>query len=791
SAFYNGLIGADLGQFVGTQDVDFFDIVAPDTGILIIDIDTTNSPDDLADSYVRVFNSSGIQIAFNDDEIPEQNLDSYLELPVVRGQRVYVAVSSYWNSNFNPSDPFDRSDQGPGGYYDLFLFFANGDTNGSLNTAAVGTVGSSIAGFIGNDGGAQVGADGSKDVDFVSFTPSTSGLLDITVTSPNGTLASVISLWQFNPATQVASRLADTSGSASRLIVRATAGQTYYVGVTGLGNDDFNWFAPWDGSGGDVGSYTLSTAMRPLSDVATLSDNSVNGAAPTTLVLGQGIDAAIGRDGALIQDASDVDIYRFVPTTTGRYQFRTDASSLSDAETRAADTFLRIFDAAGTELAFNDDGYIGTTGSFIRLTLTAGQTYYIGVSGASATPRTYNPLTGAGAVSGSTGAYILSGAIATELRSTPTLAIGGSVAGSAANQFTHTFTVLNTLGSPVLFQQLPGASWRAVDLGASTGSPTITSNVVTWVDIKDGRTYVAANSVAGLLLFTNTAGQWTLRNLSTEIAGSGVISTEISTFTETSGIVNLTGLNAQGHLLLFKQTGAGGEGAYVWSFANITTRDLNPQGQVMPPFIGNRVTAYVTSWNGLNIAGLTAAGEIHTVWWAPGLQFWQTTNLSAVTGAGQLSGGLTVYLTPWGGINLAGINNEGKVSVTWWVPGFAGEWRNNNLTNETGGPTLDPGSITSYITAWGALNIAGLDGQGKVVIYWWVPGFQLWSITSISEQVPGSKLPVGRLTGVSGSGFDGTLNILGTASDGDVVRYWWRPGGVWQQDDLSQIAVPT
>ncbi|MBC7773234.1 MAG: DVUA0089 family protein, partial [Pyrinomonadaceae bacterium] len=242
SAFYNGLIGADLGQFVGTQDVDFFDIVAPDTGTLIIDVDTTSSPDDLADSYIRVFNSSGIQIGFNDDEIPNQILDSYLELPVVRGQRVYVAVSSYWNSNFNPSDPFDRSDQGPGGYYDLFLFFNNNDSNGSLNSAAVGTVGGSIAGFIGNDSGIQVGADGSKDVDFVSFTPSTSGLLDIRVTSPNGTLASVISLWQFNPSTQVASRLADTSGSASHLIIRATAGQTYYVGVTGLGNDDYNWF---------------------------------------------------------------------------------------------------------------------------------------------------------------------------------------------------------------------------------------------------------------------------------------------------------------------------------------------------------------------------------------------------------------------------------------------------------------------------------------------------------------------------------------------------------------------
>jgi len=790
-AFYNGLIGADLGQPVGTQDVDFFEIVAPDTGTLIIDIDTSAyAPGSRVDSYVRVFNSSAMQIAFNDDE-SQSNLDSYLELPVVRGVRYYVAVASYWNRNFNPSDPFDRSDQGPGGYYDLNLRFTNGDGNGTIGTALVGTIGSQISGVIHDDGGAIIGADGSKDVDFFRFTPGANGLLDVSVSSPNSTLASVVSLWLYNSSTGTATRLADSSGASPRLIVRAVAGQSYYVSVTGLGNNDFNWFAPWNGSGGDTGSYVLSTALRPLSDVAMFADNSVNSSTPTTLVLGQTIDGVIGRDGALIQASDDVDLYRFVPSVTGRYQFRTDSSSLSNADSRAADTFLRVFDAAGTELAYNDDGYIGTTGSFIRLSLTAGQTYYIGVSGTSGSPRQYNPLTGAGAVSGSTGAYVLLGTVATELRGTPTLAIGGSVAGNAANQFTHSFTMLNTNGSPVLFQQLPGASWRAVDLGASTNSPTITSNVVTWVDSKDGLTYVAANSVAGLLLFTNTAGQWTLRNLSAEIAGSGVITTELSTFTETTGIVNLTGLNAQGHLLLFTQTGAGSSGAYVWRFADITTRDLMPQGQVMPAFVGNRVTAYVTSWNGLNVAGLTASGEIHTVWWAPGLQRWQTTNLTAVTGAGQLSGGLTVYLTPWGGINLAGINSQGKVSVTWWVPGFAGEWRNNNLSNESGGPSLSSNSITSYVTAWGALNIAGLDGQGKVVIYWWVPGFQLWRISSISDEVPGSKLPVGRLTGVTGSGYQGTLNVLGTASDGDIVRYWWRPNDVWHQDDLSEIAVPT
>ncbi len=796
-AFFNGLIGADMGLSVGSQDVDFFDVVAPDNGTLIIDIDTTpyRMNNTAVDTFIRVFDGNAVQIAEHDDEMFPDNLDSYLELSVLRGQRLYIAVADYSNRNFNPADPFDRSAAGPGGFYDLYLRFRNGDTNGVLTSAVVGTIGTPIAAVIGSDGGPTIGFDGAKDVDFYRLTASSTGLLDVSAVSMDNSLSAVVSLWTYNTTTGEATRIPDGSGSAARHIFRVTSGQTYYIAVTGVGNNDFNWFAPWDGSGGDTGSYVLNTAMRSLSDLASLADNAVAGATPTTLVLGQAIDAAIGRDGSLIQDATDIDLYRFVPSTSGRYQFRTDAAAAADAGNQMADTFLRIFDAAGNEIAFNDDAYIGTTGSFARVNLTGGQTYYIGVSGASATPRGYNPISGAGAAAGSSGLYILTGSVATELRAaangtgTP---IAGAVAGSARDQFTHTFAGVNRDGDPVLFQQIPGLSWRAVDLQAATNSPQITSNVVTWVDRKDGLTYAAANSAGGLLLFTNRAGQWTLRNLSTEMTGVGTITSEVSAFTETTGIVNIAGLNAQGQLLLFTQSGTGSSGAYAWAFANLTTRDLVPQGQSMPAFVGGRITSYVTSWNGLNIAGLTAAGEIHTVWWAPGLSLWQTTNLSAVTGAGQLSGGLTVYLTPWGGINLAGINSQGKASVTWWVPGFGGDWRNNNLTDETGGPTLDPNSITSYVTAWGALNIAGLNAQGKVVIYWWVPGFERWAISSISDEVPGSVLPAGggRLTGVTGDGFDGTLNILGAAPDGDIVRYWWRPGGAWQQDNLSEIAVP-
>lgn len=790
---YAGFIGADLGQFVGSQDVDFFDIVAPDTGTLIIDIDTTQYPQfQRVDSYVRVFNSIAEQIAFNDDEVPDGpnlNLDSYLEIQVVRGQRLYIAVADYWNQGFDPADPFDRTSGGMGGLYDLILSFRNGDITGTINSAVQIGGNAIYDAAIGNDGGAFIGADGGKDVDFFGLTSGEDGLLDVSITSPDGSLNAVASLWLYDAQSGSATRVSSSPVGAPRHIFRVLAGQTYYIAVTGQGNNDFNWSAIGSGSGGDTGNYTLTSHLRPLSDLAALSDNMVNGATPREILLGGSISDEVGRDGSLVQGNTDVDIYRFVATVTGMIEIRTDTTGSSDGGAAQADTFLRIFDAAGNEIVFNDDGYIGTVGSFLRLNVTAGQTYYIGVNGNTAQSRAYDPITGAGAVEGPTGSYVLSVETAAELHAQP----GGRVEGSVTGQGTaldHTITAVNANGQPILFQKLAGESWRAVELRAVTGAPQITGPVVTWVDPKDGLTYAAAPSAEGVLLFTNAAGHWSFRNLTTEIAGASVVVSEISAFAETSGIVNIAGLNSAGELVLYTQSGEGSAGGYAWRFTNLVTRDLAPQGMSMPQFAEGRFVTYVTGWNGLNIAGLSADGDIYTVWWAPGLDKWEVANLSDTTGAPTLSGGLTVYLTAWGGINLAGLDQQGRISVTWWVPGFGSNWVTHNLTQLTGGSLLSADSITSYVTAWGAQNIAGLDPNGRIVVYWWVPTTDRWEVSSITDGIPNAVQPVGRLTGVTGPGPDGTINVLGTAANGNVLRTWWRPNGVWEQEVVTELAVP-
>lgn len=362
------------------------------------------------------------------------------------------------------------------------------------------------------------------------------------------------------------------------------------------------------------------------------------------------------------------------------------------------------------------------------------------------------------------------------------------VNGSANQGNRFTVTARNPLGEAIAFQQAAGGSpWTAADLSHDLNLQGLTGDTVTWVDPKDGLTYAAATTATGLLLLRQTGTVWTVRDLIPETPGSTGIVRGLTVMTSTEQKVILAGVNGQGQVVIFSQTGAARpDGQYIWIYDNLSLNHLVPRGLATPVFSGP-LTSYVTSWNGLNIAGLDAAGQIQVVWWAPGLGLWTTSNLSAVTGAPALSGGLTTYLTSWGGINLAGVDAQGRVNVTWWVPSFGGNWVKTNLTQEFNGPSLAAESISSYVTPWGGLNIAGIQGDGKVVIYWWVPGFNSWVISPISDVIPHATLPVGRVTGVASPA--GTINLLGSAENGHVIRYFWNPGGDWAQQDITSLVT--
>ena len=127
-------------------------------------------------------------------------------------------------------------------------------------------------------------------------------------------------------------------------------------------------------------------------------------AMPVTLVSGTpwSISASVGDETPTNYYALDVDLFR-VDLTTGQSVYAdVDAQETSSGiPLSGLDGYLRLFDAAGNELANNDDS-LGAD-PFLSYTVSTPGTFYIGVSGAP--NRTYDPLSAGGIGMGSSGDF--------------------------------------------------------------------------------------------------------------------------------------------------------------------------------------------------------------------------------------------------------------------------------------------------------------------------------------------------------------------------------------------------
>ena len=307
-------------------------------------------------------------------------------------------------------------------------------------------------------------------------------------------------------------------------------------------------------------------------------------------------------------------------------------------------------------------------------------------------------------------------------------------------------------------------------------------------DAKNGRRFITVATNAGTMLIDPVQSAARDRNLTEELPGATPIVEKQTTLITVDGLAVVAGLDDAGDLVAYFQTRESRtDGEEVWAYVNLSRDHLAAQGLETPAFADDLV-GYVTPWNGLNIAGLDDDGRIMSVWWAPGMSLWSVADLSALTGAEPMVGGLTVYVTEWGGINLAGLDDDGQVVVAWWVPSFGGDWAKNNLSREFGHRGFGGGEMVSYVTPWGGTNIAGLDDDGQLVVYWWAPGMEQWIVSPLSSLVQGAILPVGELTASTTD--DGLINLLGFSEDGDLIRYHWRPGAEWDVENTSDMIEP-
>jgi Ca2+-binding RTX toxin-like protein len=458
-----GIIGSDNAQFnqntgvyeggiqVGPADVDLFEVIVPDNGTLFLDIDT---PSDIAqfftvpylDSLIRVFDENGNELTFSDDHLaPDEfeigngetigaddnlghNTDSYISGTVQRGQRLFIGVSDFENNNYNLNSTAGRNANGIGGYYQLLVEFRNNDLNGAIPQATNDWLIPIDQGLQFRQG--KIGIDGSldnvvgdRDVDFSHIRSSTGGILEVDLDSDvinandplfqqfpdllnriqQDPVNTILQLWdaQGNLLTSVD----NTNGADPLLQFRIQANKDYYLSVSGVGNEGFDPLKLGSGTSGDTGWYGLKVKLRSEQDSQILSNDKIGNQAIRSINIGTSINDNIGFDGGFNIGTTDIDLFRLQLQQTQTVQIRTFAIT-----NFSGNTFLRLFDASGNELAFNDNADSTTTSSLIQRQLGAG-TYFIGVNGAGSLARNYNPLTGAGtapASSTSLGDYGLS-----------------------------------------------------------------------------------------------------------------------------------------------------------------------------------------------------------------------------------------------------------------------------------------------------------------------------------------------------------------------------------------------
>lgn len=324
---------------------------------------------------------------------------------------------------------------------------------------------------------------------------------------------------------------------------------------------------------------------------------------------------------------------------------------------------------------------------------------------------------------------------------------------------------------------LPGAAYIS-DAGG----------LVVYTDARDGRAYAVARTGATLSWFAQTTrGDFVLIGELPMPAGSAPIVSDLTSFTSADGRAHVAGIDAAGDLIVFYQTNSAAPDSLAnWALDNLSRDHVEARG-LRRPLLAGSLTSYGTPWGGMNIIGLDAHGQVQTVWWAPGLTLWTLTNLSAEAGTPALHGRLASMVTPWGGMTIVGSSVEtGELLATWWAPGTV--WSVDNLTDDAAGtrPTLAADSLTAYTTAWGGMNVAGRNAAtGEVSVYWWVPGQDVWTAQPITvQQIQNPVLLTGPLTSATEPQ---SLNLFGREESGGLVRLSWNvgDGALWTLEDLG------
>ncbi len=389
------------GQTINTTDVQIWQFQARAGYAIEFDFDQNYGSSGGFHGYLRLFDSTGKQLAANDtgfaaDDNPNDpwdgaNTDPLITYEFTKTGTYYLGVSGNGNKGYNANA--GTGDYGSSwGQYSLTTYeflTVPPDTNDTLSTATPVSLNTTVR-----------NADiVFRDVDMYRFTVAAGQRVMFDVDNNGSPLNGYMRLFDSTGnqlgANDNAVAPGETLHISPFLDYTFARGGTYYVAVSGKGNEQYDPITgEGDRSNATQGGYSLDIRTR-----AAVAQSDGNDRLATA--------AAIPINSTYLhQDitfATDVDMFKFTARAGQRLGFDVDTNG------SPLNGYMRLFNAAGTQLAANDNGAApGETlhvSPYIEYTFATAGTYYVGISGKG--NQNYNLTTGSGDTAGSTGAFTL------------------------------------------------------------------------------------------------------------------------------------------------------------------------------------------------------------------------------------------------------------------------------------------------------------------------------------------------------------------------------------------------
>lgn len=360
-----------------TTDVDMFKVYVSGPTLISAAVRARSLPVYSGlDSYIRIFDSGGNEIARNDNF---EGLDSRLQVFVAGAGTYYISVSAFPNTAYLPDTENGRSANGSVGVFSLDVTVATSGPQVITRTATDTPLNIPVQGDIVSTINVTDGRSITDLTVSLNITHSFVSDLLITLTGPDGTAIQL-----FNRRGGSGQNLTDTvfSDAGTSAIASGTAPFTgtfrpeqeitpfknrTALGIWTLRIQDLK---PLDSGTLNTWSITF-THVNDISGPFELNDTTL--LATDTAIDGTGAKTyqAFVGDGAY--GLRDVDLFRFVAGSGTTITVNANATSGS------LKTVLRLFDSQGMEV--RADRRRGVTSNLVNFVVANAGVYYVGVSG--------------------------------------------------------------------------------------------------------------------------------------------------------------------------------------------------------------------------------------------------------------------------------------------------------------------------------------------------------------------------------------------------------------------------